>query len=1283
MKIDRTQFTDSSYQTYYEFWKQFLVDDGEVQTFNFSQKNNSTLNQKTEIDVHSFELSDAAVNQLTELVKESDSGIFVVLTTVFGLMLQRYTHQSRVVIHTPLFKSHGVQEKYENYTPLVLHPRQTHTLKEFIIEVKGIVAEAYRYQNFPRVLLGKNQAEMFQSNILMSFDNIHQTPPATASEYDLHLNIERTAFGIQLSVFFNPVHFEKGFIQRIKMHFDKMIGYFSNLNFLVSEIDILPTEERQQLIFDLNNSSVNLESVNTVPDNFERIASYYPDKVAVDFGEIKLTYDLLNQEANKLAKQIRDTYQIKPNQTVGILLPRSEKMIIALIAILKSGAAFLPIDVNYPVDRIKYLLEDCRTTLLLTDLSVNTEALTDYSGEFIYVDQLSEEENAENSPPINKQTDLAYIIYTSGSTGKPKGVELQHDNFIHYIEWANDYYFSGQKEIHFPLFTSLSFDLTITCIFTTLLRGDTLFVYRDSMEVAAILEDIFDPKTPINAVKLTPSHISLVSHLNLQKTNITHLITGGEALTSKQVKCLQKLNPSIKIYNEYGPTEATVGCMVKEVRNGEDITIGKPIINTQIYLMDKHENLVPLGIKGELVVGGAGISRGYFNKPELTAEKFIANPFSSKSYKIYKTGDVGRWLPNGELEYLGRIDNQVKIRGNRIELTEIECVLISHPQIKEVSITVKEDAGSKTLVAYFTSSSSLKGETLREFLTVQLPDYMVPSYFIQLEMLPLTTNGKVNKKALPDPDKAVLTSGCKAPSNYKEEIIQKVWTQVLGRDKISVDANFFVIGGDSIKAVQISSLLYQKSLQISVSDLLTNPTIESLAIYAKDIYEFAPQGFVNGKFPLTPIQHDFFKSPRKFREHFNFALLFKLDSGTEEIAIKSIFKKIQDHHDALRITFDLSGSEVTQINHGTDYGFSLEVVDLREALDEKEALENHAETVQSSFQLETGPLMKLVLYRFSDSDRLLIVIHHLVMDVVSWRIIFEDITTLFQQHQMGEALQLPLKTDSFKDWALQLQKYALHPDFLNSEVPYWNRIAREPKQIIPTDFESEVSLLEDSEKFIFTLEEEYTKRILFDLSEQFNTEINDVLLTALGLAVKQVFSVNTLLLDMEGHGREEITKLNITRTVGYFTSTYPVFIDSSFYDNLENQLLVVKAMLNKVPFKGIGYGLLKHLAPAQYTSEIEVSPQICFNYFGQFDRDIDQLAIPMANEPTGHTQNIKEFRHGYNFYITGYIENNELIVRIDFSNKQYRKTTVEKLAYAFKSCLMKIAGLTTHKELIG
>ncbi|MFB2837167.1 amino acid adenylation domain-containing protein, partial [Floridanema evergladense] len=694
---------------------------------------------------------------------------------------------------------------------------------------------------------------------------------------------------------------------------------------------------------------------------------------------------------------------------------------------------------------------------------------------------------------------------------------------------------------------------------------------------------------------------------------------------------------------------------------------------------------------GELHIGGAGLARGYLNRPELTNEKFILHPFSNEpNARLYKTGDLARYLPDGNIEYLGRIDNQVKIRGFRIELGEIEAILGQHPQVQGAVAIVREDTpGDKRLVAYIVAPAQAIPATneLRQYLKAKLPEYMVPSAFVILEALPLTPNGKIDRRALPKPESRTgIEVNLVAPRTPTEETLATIWQQVLGVEQIGIHDNFFQLGGDSILSIQIITRARQAGLELSVKQLFTNQTIAELATVASVTKAIEiSQGLVTGQVELTPIQQWFLQQNWIEPHHFNQSFLLTTPSNFQPELLKPIWQQLLLHHDALRLRFTQTESGWEQIHATPNDNIAISCLDLSSLPENEIALtiENTANSLQASLNLAEN-LVRVAYFKGGENKegRLLIVIHHLVVDGVSWRILLEDLQTAYQQLSQGQPIQLPPKTTSFQDWAKHLQEYARYAygtltrtEVLKSELSYWlsdyTSVSR-----IPVDYPGGENTVASANYISVSLNETETRSLLQDVPKAYKTQINDVLLTALVLVLSKWTNSQTVLFNLEGHGREDIIEgVDLSRTVGWFTTIFPVAIFLETTDNLGEALKSVKEQLRAIPNKGIGYGLLRYLSgdrDIQNQLQTKETAEISFNYLGQFSQVINQTSLlQLANESSGNSQSLQGQRSNL-LDINAIITNEQLHIDWIYSTHVHQPSTIEQIAQEFIALLREL-----------
>lgn len=951
------------------------------------------------------------------------------------------------------------------------------------------------------------------------------------------------------------------------------------------------------------------------------------------------------------------------------MLGRSTNMIIGILGILKSGGAYVPIDPEYPIDRINQLIEDSGIEILITSGSISRES--DFKGEIIDIDrkELKELSIQFAIEPSNSSA-LAYVMYTSGSTGKPKGVEIEHKSVVRLVK--NNKFFPFNSEHKILQTGAPVFDATTFEIWGALLNGGMLYVPKNETIISAEkLEECIKGKN-ITTIWLTSSLFTQLVDLSDEIFDeLNFLLVGGDVLSVKHINKIRRRNPKLIIINGYGPTENTTFSTTFNIEKeyNTNIPIGKPISNSIAYIFNSKNKVQPIGVSGELLLGGDGLARDYLNNPKLTSDKFIENPYK-KGERLYRTGDIARWLSDGNIEFIGRIDNQVKIRGYRIELGEVEFVINKLDEVRKGFVDVNI---SKQIVAYVVLEKEVSIDELRQKVSQKLPSYMIPSYFVKLEEFPLTTNGKIDRKALPEPEKNTEEEYI-APRNDLEKKLVDIWSSVLGIENVGINDNFFNLGGDSIKTIQIQARLNKEGYILSVKDIFVNPTISSLVPKISVKTNVICQDFVSGEVKLTPIQQYFF-SDKKDINHFNQSVLLRSESRLEEDKVEKMFSKLLQHHDALRIVCTLKNDQYSLYNNAIeDASISLKVYDLRNENNPDERINEYANQIQRSIDIINGPLLKLGLFHLEDSDRLLIVIHHLVVDGISWRILFEDIETLYDQVEKGETLKLPLKSNSFKDWSQKLIEYSESPKLLE-EKDYWSEVTNKEIPSLNCDINDEN--FEDNELEImhFSLDKDYTSLLLKKTNAVYSTDINDILICGLGDAVKKTFGNEKIMVSLEGHGREEIiTDIDISRTLGWFTTIYPIVLDMEYSEDLSMQIKMVKESLHQIPEKGIGYGVLKYLTPKSLREGIQFNkePQIEFNYLGQFGSDIQQMTqFSIASEKSGDSIS-PDRKASFDFSFGGMIAEGELTISVRFKKKYYSSKLVSELMINYKESLLRI-----------
>ncbi|MCP2028480.1 amino acid adenylation domain-containing protein [Flavobacterium sp. HSC-32F16] len=788
------------------------------------------------------------LEKLKRFSKEQDLTLFMSLMTGINALLYRYTGQDDIIIGTPIAgREHPDLEHqiglYLNTLAIRTQLKKEISFSHLAASQKETLLGAYEYQSYPfDVLVGKlnlkrdtSRTALFDVLVVLQnqgqLNNLNNEELANfqvsdyefsrkTSQFDLSFTFAETE-GLDLTIEYNTDIYDAYLIERMFIHFENLVAAaLEQPEMPIQEIGYLTKDEEQQLLAGFNDTAAAYQKDKTIIDLFEEQAVSTPNNIAVVFEETQLTYQELNEKANQLSFYLRDHYAVEPDDLIGIKLNRSEKMIIVILGILKSGAAYVPIDVNYPQERIAYIEKDSNSKIVIDEeaLGVFTEVQQQYS--------------KKNPDKINKPHDLAYVIYTSGTTGNPKGVMIEHGNAAALINWSKLEFDQSKFEIMYAA-TSYCFDLSIYEIFYTLAIGKKIRVLNNALEIKNHINE--ENKVALNTV---PSVIRNLLDDNTDFKNVVFINMAGEIVPPDIVEKLQ--TEKIEVRNLYGPSEDTTYSTSYKALNQSYINfpIGKPISNTQVYVLDADLHLVPVGVVGKIYLSGAGIARGYFDKPELTNEKFISNPFTARE-RMYDTGDLGRWLPDGNIEFLGRKDHQVKIRGHRIELGEIENAILQYSEnLKQVIVESKEVNHEKVLIAYLVSITNVDKTELKKFLQEKLPDYMVPGFYVELEKLPLTPNGKVDRKVLPGiSGDDIMRKEYVAPRSEVEKKLVLIWQEVLGIQKIGAADNLFELGGNSLSATRLISLIHKEfEVKISINDLFKNRTLEDLAALIENIH---------------------------------------------------------------------------------------------------------------------------------------------------------------------------------------------------------------------------------------------------------------------------------------------------------------------------------------------------------------------------------------------------------------------------------------------------------------
>ena len=1092
----------------WQYWQQQLA--GELPILNLPTDRPRPAVPTYEIASYSVQVNPEILQRLHELAVAETTKIYTIFLATFFVQLYRYSGQEDILVVTPI--SGRTRTEFEeaighldnNLDNLVVirgnlakHP----TFKAFLAQVHGTVTAAREHLDYPFALLvEKLQAQRDTSDspifqVAFNWDKIPEyergeelqlEPYIIEGDFpgaavDLNLQILEKDGGIEAVWQYNTHLFDESTIARMAGHFQKLLeSIVATPQKLVAKLPLLTEKERHQLL-ESNNTAVDYPQDKCIHQLFEEQVEKTPDAVAVVFEGKELTYRELNSRANQLAHYLQKL-GVKPESLVGICVERSLEMIVGLLGILKAGGAYVPIDPSYPSDRIAYMLKNSQASVLLTQKKL-VAGFPENQAQIICLDadwNLVSQQSDLNPNCTASQKNLAYVIYTSGSTGKPKGVAMKHLALRNLILWqrSNTTVSTRAKTLQFA---PISFDVSFQEIFSTWCGGGTLVLIsedlrRDPVALLHLLrakqvERLFLPFVALQQLAETAQSFGLIP------TSLREVITAGEKLQiTRAIASFFSQLKDCSLHNHYGPSEShvvTAFTLTGSTENWSALPpIGRPIANTQIYILDRFAQPVPVGIPGELYIGGVSLARGYLNRPELTEQKFIPNPFNNKpGSRLYETGDLARYLPDGNIEFLGRTDNQVKLRGFRIEEGEIEVTLAQHPDLRQTAVIVREDQpGDKRLVAYVCPNEGQipTSVQLRRFLQEKLPDYMVPGTFIILEAFPLTPSGKVDRRALPAPDISSLVNQTSfvAPRDSVEQEIAEIWSEVLGVSPIGVHDNFIDLGGHSLLATKIMGLVRSRlQLELPLNRLFECPTVAELA---KIVTQVSQEERSHQQPPLEPIsRHQ--SIPLSFPQEqlwflsqlapsepiYNETFAIHLGGNIDIPALSDSLTELIRRHEILRTTFGVVNGQPIQEIHPSST-FTLPVVDLRslqETERETEALRIATEQLRTAFDLTQGSLLRATLIQLTEIDyRLYFAVHHILVDGESLtRIFLPELETIYTAFYQGLPSPLPELTIQYADFAVWQRKW-LQGDIISHQLAYWEKqLENLPQLQLPTD----------------------------------------------------------------------------------------------------------------------------------------------------------------------------------------------------------------------------------------
>ena len=1253
-----------------KYWQNLLKDCSFAHIFGKQKKNNTKNENIVTFRTH---LNDGLSQNIDRFARKNKVSYNTIFECAFSIALQKFSNRNDVVFDkvvsgrsVPIKNIENTLGLFVNTVPVRIKSEENSTFENLIKEIQKQTINTNKYGIVPLAEVYKTcDIDGKSIDALFVFENYYLGELSeVAEEGPLSLKLiffnEQTEFNLAVAIFKE----NNGYIVRTsyakEMYTEREIsrfidGYISILDSSLAEtkqikdFSVLSHEEKEKVLTVFNDTAIDYPKDKCVHELFEEQAARTPDKTAVIFKETKLSYKELNLLVQSYADKLKHL-GIHEGDVVAILLERSHKLIAFQLAVLKIGAIFLPLDKRYPEERIRYACSDCNVKLLISDETFNVKFDTTVL-DIVDFDATEPQSKAET---VNSNNEC-YIIYTSGSTGSPKGCLLTRRGLLNFCANNNTLAtLKKQENCIFACVNSVSFDYFIAESLLPLTNGFSVVVFDDNESTIQKYFTDVAKKNNVNVLMTTPTRLKIYfdgkANADVLK-QMCCICTSGEPLTADLLEAMYEKSPEAKVYNPIGPSECSVWDMGGELNreDGIDIHIGKPIANAQIYITDQYLNPVPIGVTGEICIAGDGVGAGYLNRPELTAEKFIDNPFGEG--KLYRTGDLAYWREDGNIVFVGRNDFQVKIRGLRIELGEIEKAITAVDGVVSGVVVVRKDKTDRQLICAFYTGEEKSAEGLRAEIGKRLPKYMIPHIFMYLENMPMTTSGKINRNALPELDLENITTETEyvAPKTQEEKALADAISSILTKNAIGMFDNFFAIGGDSIKAIYIVSALEEKGYELRVADIMQSDTLADIAKSMKATSDKAiyNQSEVIGVIPFSPIMRAFLHERNTIPKDFVHFCIIATDC--DEATARKAFDALISHHDMLRGSFVANGIEIHSSAENDIYSFkAISIEDTQKA---KEYL--------NDVIIDDDKLVHVVFCETENENLIRIIVHHFLIDLVSWEVLMEDFKTAVNQIKNKEVISLPAKTASFMQWSEELRKYAEAIPEANKE--YWKKI-NEALDHVSSFGANEAN---EAEKYSFAFDESFTDKLINAANKTYGTRTNEILLTALGQAACKIAGGDVGIL-VESHGRAELNKpLSVARTVGWFTACYPVVMNNN--NNAADALIHTKETMRRIPKNGIEYLLL--------SQGLHKNTDILFNFYQNATAEQNR-----ANE-------LVAFGGGASVFpgktgVDCSVADNKLSVHIAVPQGKHKKHISEELGEEFRKQIENIVGVCTQSDAV-
>ncbi|MFZ6658964.1 amino acid adenylation domain-containing protein [Undibacterium sp. TJN19] len=1252
-------------------------------------------------------------SQLRALSRKNGTTLFMTLYAGLSILLSRLSGQDDVVIGTPIANRNraeleGLIGFFVNTLALRTQLNDKMSVSELLKQVKETTLSAYSHQDLPfeqvveaiQPVRSLSSSAVFQ--VMLVLDN---TPQSTQSlpglnfapqgmsndteQFDLSLSLQEAGDQIVGAFSYASDLFDRATVARWTEHFRQVLtAMVQDDAQTLGAIDMLRPEERQQIVVGFNAAKTDFPQDEVIQQWFEAQVEKTPDAIAIVFEEKYLTYAELNCRANQVARYLREQ-GVRPDQLVGISLEASLEVVVAMLGVLKSGAAYLPLDPSYPADRLAYMLQDASPVMVLTQAKL-VSTLPASNAKVLTLDQGWTEiakygrANLEAGELGLSSSHLAYVIYTSGSTGKPKGVMIEHRQLVSLVGALQRTYALDAND-RVLQFAALSFDMSVEEYFGSLCSGSTLTLRTDAWLGGGSVfwqHCINAGITILNLPTAFWHQLVIESHIPVPEA-IRQIMIGGEKVSAEFVaRWFLREGHLPRLVNAYGPTEATVDAAICVITDAvvSSRLIGRPLPNTCIYILDSHGAAVPIGVTGEVYIGGAGVARGYLNRPRLTAERFILDTFSDKpGARLYQTGDLGRFKADGNIEYLGRNDHQVKIRGFRIELGEIELQLSRHPSVKEAVVIAREDIpGEKRLVAYliqdeaFAASEVANIEELRTHLKSALPDYMVPAAFVRLRVLPLTPNGKLDRKALPAPEMDAFAAKIyEAPQGETEVILAGIWQDLLHVERVGRNDNFFELGGHSLLAVQLMTHIRQGlGREVTLRQLFEYPTVHALSLHLTSARAISIAA-IEPADRSQPLLLSWAQQRLWFIDQldgggaaYHMPDALRLSGRLDRAALQSALNAMVERHEALRTVFSQAGGYPTQVVL-SDVQFPLPLIDLEHCeAEEREALvkRHTAEEAVARFDLSTGPLIRGRLLCLSDEEHvLLITTHHIVSDGWSESILMEELAEFYSANRDDRPHRLPALPIQYPDYAAW-QRQWLQGDILQNQLDYWkNHLGGAPALLeLPTDRVRPADQNHRGGSVVFTLDQQLTRQ-LNDFTRQHDATLFITLYTGFAILLSGLSGQDDVVIGTPTANRQ---RTEVEGLIGFFVNTLALRADLSDNPSVRNLIRQIKFMTldayshQDLPFEQVVDALqpprsLRHSPLFQVMLVLQNNAQSDFNLPGLTVAPHD---IPYDIEQFDMTLSMRE--------VDGY-----LVGSFSYVTDLFDRSTIERWVGYFKNVL--------------